>query len=143
MHPKSPLLARYSIKYHQELVNWIIDDLRDSIPTLKFCSLVSKSWQPRAQKWLFEVVVFNAPPLYLDCSAAVSGEFPKHVPEVRRSNPPSQGNTQESSGLSNTRGTCGSSPRSSVFSPPTSRHSVRSQPCRYTPFPSPSLPRPT
>ena len=87
MHPKAPLLARHSIKYHQELVDRIIDDLRDSIPTLKLCSLVSKSWQPRAQKWLFEIVVFNAPPLYSDFpTTAMSGELPKRVQEVRRSN---------------------------------------------------------
>ena len=44
----------------QEILDLIIDHLRDEPTTLKRCSIVSKAWIPRVQKHLFATVKFQA-----------------------------------------------------------------------------------
>jgi len=43
-----------------EILDLIIDDLHDEPATLKSCCVVSKSWVPRARKYLFSHVKFHS-----------------------------------------------------------------------------------
>lgn len=63
MHSQVSLPASHLINDYQELVDGIIDNLWDNILSLKGCSLVSKSWRPRAQEWLFVAVAIRSLPL--------------------------------------------------------------------------------
>ena len=47
----------------QELVDSIIDELKNDVPSLRSCSLVSKLWVYRSRKYLFQVV--HLPPYLL------------------------------------------------------------------------------
>ena len=43
-----------------EIFDLIVDHLHDELTTLKACCLVSKSWVPRARRYIFAQVMFNS-----------------------------------------------------------------------------------
>ena len=138
MYPQALLAAPHPIASHQELVDGIIDILRGNTQSLKRCSLVSKLWRPRAQKWLFEVVTIKNPPLH-----AIPGKLIRRALEVPQYDRPPQGKTPGSSTLSNTRGASGSNRAFYALSLLTSLRSAGSPPFRWIPSLSSSSTRMT
>ena len=50
-----------SVPLPQEIVDYILDTLRDEPKTLQNCCLVAKSWVPRARKHLSASIKFSSP----------------------------------------------------------------------------------
>lgn len=57
MPPKISLTAAVVIRVAPNLIDNIIDQLKNDTSTLRECSLVSKVWRVKALRWLFEVIV--------------------------------------------------------------------------------------
>jgi len=55
----APLPVHLSSRISQELIDDILDELQDSTPTLKQCSLVSSTWSLRCRHHLFFKVIFR------------------------------------------------------------------------------------
>ena len=56
MTPTTSLIAAVVIRVAPNLINEIIGQLRDDVPSLRQCSLVSKKWRGESLKWLFAVI---------------------------------------------------------------------------------------
>jgi hypothetical protein len=56
---KPRLMAAMVLRVAPNLINAIVDQLRDDIPSLKRCSKVAKLWRARSSKWLFEAIALR------------------------------------------------------------------------------------
>lgn len=52
-------MATVVLRVAPNLINAIVDQLRDDPPSLRHCSVVAKRWRERSLKWLFEAIVLQ------------------------------------------------------------------------------------
>jgi len=52
-------MAMVVLRIAPNLINAIVDQLRDDTPSLRHCSMVAKRWRDRSLKWLFRAIVLH------------------------------------------------------------------------------------